>query len=496
MLCTLTVDDHTSASGMKRYMLGGEPILTRDGRAADRRSRTPPLRHRPPARRPRWASTCCWPTCRPTRPSSATSSPCPTWRSSTPSRSAPSTRPRCSTPSNERIRVMAGRPGLRQAGPDSTGEIVLTEDGQAVDGRLAGFTMSNHEQCAVELAVQVAAATGGRGHRADRSATPTPVEQLRGRARRRLHGGHPRRGRRQRARPCRRGPRDRRGRPRPRGGRPTPRPGPAGQRRRRHWRLPGRHPARLRAWSAGGQRRTRVWSTTSTVAVVTASGDGPDGHETYRVPLPAVVTVLEGGVEPRYPTVPGRMKAKKVPIEKREPSAEPVGPTRVRLLLPPPAPSDVQVLGKGPSAAPPWSTCSSSLGVLADDPRPGGDRRRGRRRGVPRDDHVRSFLSAPVAAYPIDAVVDRRRACPRASPAAGRRTACATSTTLTATRSRPSRGAAWACGESVLETTRAVVVTAAGTPARRRGAGAPGGPHRCGHGRQRDGLRQARRRSW
>ena len=31
MLCTLTVDDHTSASGMKRYMLGGEPILTRDG---------------------------------------------------------------------------------------------------------------------------------------------------------------------------------------------------------------------------------------------------------------------------------------------------------------------------------------------------------------------------------------------------------------------------------------------------------------------------------
>jgi len=30
-LCTLTVDDHTSASGVRRYMLGGEPILTRDG---------------------------------------------------------------------------------------------------------------------------------------------------------------------------------------------------------------------------------------------------------------------------------------------------------------------------------------------------------------------------------------------------------------------------------------------------------------------------------
>jgi glycine cleavage system aminomethyltransferase T len=31
VLCTMTVDDHTSASGGKRYMLGGEPIRTRDG---------------------------------------------------------------------------------------------------------------------------------------------------------------------------------------------------------------------------------------------------------------------------------------------------------------------------------------------------------------------------------------------------------------------------------------------------------------------------------
>jgi glycine cleavage system aminomethyltransferase T/glycine/D-amino acid oxidase-like deaminating enzyme len=31
VLCTLTVDDHRSKSGVKRYMLGGEPIVTRDG---------------------------------------------------------------------------------------------------------------------------------------------------------------------------------------------------------------------------------------------------------------------------------------------------------------------------------------------------------------------------------------------------------------------------------------------------------------------------------
>jgi glycine cleavage system aminomethyltransferase T/glycine/D-amino acid oxidase-like deaminating enzyme len=31
VMCTLTVDDHTSAAGVKRYMLGSEPILTREG---------------------------------------------------------------------------------------------------------------------------------------------------------------------------------------------------------------------------------------------------------------------------------------------------------------------------------------------------------------------------------------------------------------------------------------------------------------------------------
>ena len=31
LMCTMTVDDHTSKSGVKRYMLGGEPVLSRDG---------------------------------------------------------------------------------------------------------------------------------------------------------------------------------------------------------------------------------------------------------------------------------------------------------------------------------------------------------------------------------------------------------------------------------------------------------------------------------
>jgi glycine cleavage system aminomethyltransferase T len=40
VMCTLTVDDHTSSNGVKRYMLGHEPVLTRDGEPlTDRKGR-------------------------------------------------------------------------------------------------------------------------------------------------------------------------------------------------------------------------------------------------------------------------------------------------------------------------------------------------------------------------------------------------------------------------------------------------------------------------
>src|SRR5262249_36664146 len=63
--------------------------------------------------------------------------------------------------------------------------------------------------------------------------------------------------------------------------------------------------------------------------VVSAQVDGPDGPETYSVPAPMVATVLEGGVEPRYPTLKGRMAAKKIEIEKRPAATTPVGSNRV-----------------------------------------------------------------------------------------------------------------------------------------------------------------------
>ena len=45
LLCTLTVDDHTSSAGVKRYPQGREPVLTRDGSRARRREGPPLVRH-------------------------------------------------------------------------------------------------------------------------------------------------------------------------------------------------------------------------------------------------------------------------------------------------------------------------------------------------------------------------------------------------------------------------------------------------------------------
>ncbi|MGB3187069.1 MAG: electron transfer flavoprotein subunit beta/FixA family protein [Ornithinimicrobium sp.] len=98
---------------------------------------------------------------------------------------------------------------------------------------------------------------------------------------------------------------------------------------------------------------------------VIAKGDGPvGGTQVFEVPMPAVVTIMEGGVEPRYPSIPGRMKAKRAKIEFIEPNLEPVGAARVVLRLPPKPPSQVTVLGEGAAAAPAVADLLEKLGVI------------------------------------------------------------------------------------------------------------------------------------
>lgn len=84
---------------------------------------------------------------------------------------------------------------------------------------------------------------------------------------------------------------------------------------------------------------------------VLARSDGPEGAELYELPLPAVLTVTEGGITPRYPSIPGRLKARRAPIERVDPVGEPAGTGRIRLRLPPEQASTVEILGTGPEAA-------------------------------------------------------------------------------------------------------------------------------------------------
>jgi electron transfer flavoprotein beta subunit len=245
--------------------------------------------------------------------------------------------------------------------PDATGEVILTADGQAVDGRYAGFTTSVHEDCAVELATRIVGESGG-GATVLTVGESEAVEQLRSALALGCSAAtHVV------AEPNALGPAD------------VAREIAAvvrdheAQGRRHDLVLLGNDAADTGDFQVGirlaHELSRPVVNGANLVSVadgeVVARVAGPDGDETYRVPLPAVVTVLEGGVEPRYPTFPGRMKAKKVEIEERGLTSTPAGGGRIRLTLPPPAPSRVEVLGTGAAAAPAVVDLLERLGVLS-----------------------------------------------------------------------------------------------------------------------------------
>jgi electron transfer flavoprotein beta subunit len=245
--------------------------------------------------------------------------------------------------------------------PDSSSQVVLTDDAQAVDGRYAGFTTSPHEECAVELAVQLTAAGGGETTVLTLGDADA-VEQLRSAlavgatAATLIEAEASTYGPADVAREIAAVVRDHEAAGRP-----------------HDLVLLGNDAAdsgdfqvgiRL-AYELGRPVVNGIKTVEVTDGVATARGAGADGGvETYRVPLPAVATVLEGGVEPRYPTITGRMKAKKIAVEVVEPRRAPVGSGRVRLTLPPAQPSLVEVLGEGTVAAPAVVDLLRSLGVL------------------------------------------------------------------------------------------------------------------------------------
>lgn len=234
--------------------------------------------------------------------------------------------------------------------PDFSGEVLLSEDAQSADARFVGYTLSDHDSAAVELAVQIASATDGKATVLSVGSADC-VEQLRS-----ALGVGCTAAVLVEADPVAVGPADiaREIAAVVRDHEATPEGGTAYD-----LVLLGNDAADSGDFQVGIRlaheldRPVVTGMQTISVAddVAHLRGDGPDGLETYEVPLPAVVTVLEGGVEPRYPTITGRMKAKKVQVETRPPAQAPVGSGRVRLTLPPPSPSTVEILGEGPQAA-------------------------------------------------------------------------------------------------------------------------------------------------
>jgi electron transfer flavoprotein beta subunit len=89
----------------------------------------------------------------------------------------------------------------------------------------------------------------------------------------------------------------------------------------------------------------------------------PGGRDVYLVPLPAVVTVLEGINLPRYPSVPAKLRARQKPVETSTPERPPPRLEKLRLVLPPGQGKQAEVLGRGPEAAPRVVEIMRELGV-------------------------------------------------------------------------------------------------------------------------------------
>ena len=88
------------------------------------------------------------------------------------------------------------------------------------------------------------------------------------------------------------------------------------------------------------------------------------GRDVYELPLPAVITVKEGLNLPRYPSVPGRLRAKRKPVDTITPRRPEPRLEMLRLTLPPGSGKQMEVLGQGPEAAPAVVEVLRGLGLV------------------------------------------------------------------------------------------------------------------------------------
>jgi electron transfer flavoprotein beta subunit len=99
--------------------------------------------------------------------------------------------------------------------------------------------------------------------------------------------------------------------------------------------------------------------------LVVAGRESDAGMDIYEVPMPAVLAVKEGLNLPRYPSVPGRLRARKQEVARIVPEWHPDTPEMIRLRVPQEAGAAVEVLGHGPEAAPRVVEVLRAAGVLS-----------------------------------------------------------------------------------------------------------------------------------
>jgi electron transfer flavoprotein beta subunit len=98
-------------------------------------------------------------------------------------------------------------------------------------------------------------------------------------------------------------------------------------------------------------------------ATVRCEQEVAGGRDVYMLPLPAVVTVLEGLNLPRYPSVPAKLRAQRKPLESYSPARPDSRLEKVRLVVPEGQGKEAVVLGHGPEAAPAVVEILQQIGV-------------------------------------------------------------------------------------------------------------------------------------
>ena len=99
-------------------------------------------------------------------------------------------------------------------------------------------------------------------------------------------------------------------------------------------------------------------------STVVARREADAGVEVYELPMPCVIGVKEGVNLPRYPTLKGRLNSKKVPLVTSDAVDLPGGQQMIVMSRPTETASETVILGTGPEAAAAVVDLLEELGVL------------------------------------------------------------------------------------------------------------------------------------